>query len=431
MIEMSRIERNERKAFRALALSVGALVVVLLSGLFIGFAYRNAQLVREVVEDRGKSLFKQVVLTRRWAAAYGGVYVRKVEGVESNPWLEHPDLELASGEIVTLRNPALITRELSELAALDPELGYRFKITSLRPVNPNNAPDGLEAEALLSFEAGAKDYSATVDGADGKEFRYIGALITERSCLACHATQGYAEGQVRGAISVAIPVQALETQLAKNTAAIIVIAALVSLFTTGAVAAIVIRFRRKLDELRDELERAAIRDGLTGLYNRAFVIDRLRRELEKAARGDESISIALFDADDFKRINDELGHHEGDRALRAIAEALQGASRPYDTVARYGGEEFLAVLPGASDEQALQACERWRAAIQATRPEGFPAERRITVSVGICHAKPRRSKGGCDELLEAMLKAADDAMYAAKSAGKNRCVVAPALTPAP
>lgn len=81
MIEISRIERNERKAFRALAVSVGALVIVLLSGLFIGFAYRNAQLVREVVEDRGKSLFKQLVLTRRWAAAYGGVYVRKVEGV--------------------------------------------------------------------------------------------------------------------------------------------------------------------------------------------------------------------------------------------------------------------------------------------------------------------------------------------------------------
>jgi diguanylate cyclase (GGDEF)-like protein len=431
MIEMSRIERNERKAFRALAFSVGALVVVLLSGLFIGFAYRNAHLVREVVADRGKSLFKQVVLTRRWAAAYGGVYVKKVEGVESNPWLEHPDLELASGEIVTLRNPALITRELSELAALDPELGYRFKITSLRPVNPNNAPDELEAEALWSFEEGVKEFSTTVEGAAGKEFRYIGALITERSCLACHATQGYAEGQVRGAISVAIPVQALETQLARNTAAIIVIATLVSFVTIGAVAAIVIRFRKKLDELRDELERAAIRDGLTGLYNRAFALDRLRRELEKAARGDDSIAIGLFDADDFKRINDELGHHNGDRALRAIAEALQSASRPYDTVARYGGEEFLAVLPGATDEQALQACERWRSAVEAARPEGFPAERRITVSVGICYAKPRRSKGGCDELLESMLKAADDAMYAAKSAGKNRCVVAPTLTPAP
>ncbi len=424
MIEMSRIERNERKAFRALALSVGALVIVLLSGLFIGFAYRNAQLVREVVEDRGKSLFKQVVLTRRWAAAYGGVYVKKAEGVESNPWLEHPDLELAGGGLVTLRNPALITRELSELAALDPELGYRFKITSLRPVNPNNAPDGLEAEALSSFEEGVKEFSATVEGPAGKEFRYIGALITERSCLACHATHGYAEGQVRGAISVAIPVQALETQLARNTAAIIVIAALVSLFTTGAVAAIVIRFRRKLDELRDELERAAIRDGLTGLYNRAFVIDRLRRELEKAARGDEPISIALFDADDFKRINDELGHHNGDRALRAIAEALQGASRPYDTVARYGGEEFLAILPGATDGQAMQACERWREAVAAARPQGFPPQRLISVSVGICRAEPRRTKGGCDELLEAMLKAADDAMYAAKSAGKNRCVLA-------
>lgn len=216
-----------------------------------------------------------------------------------------------------------------------------------------------------------------------------------------------------------------------NTAAIIATAALVSLVTIGAVAAIVIRFRKKLDELRDELERAAIRDGLTGLYNRAFVIDRLRRELEKAARSDESIALALLDADDFKRINDELGHHSGDRALRAIADALQGASRPYDTVARYGGEEFLAILPGASDEQALQACERWRSAIEAARPDGLPPERRITVSIGICHAKPRRSKGHCDELLEAMLKAADDAMYAAKSAGKNRCVVAPSLTQAP
>ncbi|PKL24784.1 MAG: hypothetical protein CVV47_10155 [Spirochaetae bacterium HGW-Spirochaetae-3] len=117
MLDTTEIERDERKAFKLFKASLAAILIVMFASIFIGIAIQNTVLINDIVLERGRSLFQQIVLTRRWAAEYGGVYVRKGPGVESNPYLIHPDLEATDGSILTLRNPSLITREISEIAA--------------------------------------------------------------------------------------------------------------------------------------------------------------------------------------------------------------------------------------------------------------------------------------------------------------------------
>ncbi|MCK7484002.1 MAG: DUF3365 domain-containing protein [Candidatus Moduliflexus flocculans] len=145
MLDTGRIAEDERRAYGIFLVSLVGALVVLFSGVFLGFTARNADFLREVVLERAQSLFRQIVMTRQWASEYGGVYVRKSPGVESNPWLEHPDLTAADGSLLTLRNPALITREISEIASCRDD--YRFKITSLNPLNPGNPAGRLRAES--------------------------------------------------------------------------------------------------------------------------------------------------------------------------------------------------------------------------------------------------------------------------------------------
>ncbi len=155
-----------------------------------------------------QAFFQQIVITRRWVAQHGGVYVVKSPGVETNPYLlEIPDLVVditdAQGQTYTLRNPALVTRELSEIAEQDGI--FQFHITSLNLLNPNNAPDAFETEALQAFETGADEVWRYEGAGSGRRLRYMAPLYVEKSCLRCHGDQGYSVGQVRGGISVTVP----------------------------------------------------------------------------------------------------------------------------------------------------------------------------------------------------------------------------------
>lgn len=294
MFDSSKIVHDERKAYRIFLVSLTLIILILFSGIFLGVALRNTTLVKDVIVKRAQGLFQQIVLTRRWAAEYGGVYVKKGPGVESNPWLIHPDLEAADGSMLTLRNPALITREISEIA--DRQEGYRFRITSLKPLNPGNAADDFERRSLQSFETGLTETWETVESPAGKEFRYMGALKT-------------------------------------------------------------------------------------------------------------------------------------------IAQALQVNARTYDIVGRYGGEEFLVIFPGEVASAALAACERMRASISRATAAVMPRGRAVTVSIGLADLSSisvstktavqnqQRSSDRSLELIEALLRNSDAALYQAKAAGKNRCTV--------
>ena len=185
-------------------------------------------------------------------------------------------------------------------------------------------------------------------------------------------------------------------------------------------------------DLREQLRSQAIRDQLTGLYNRRFLEDALTRETGRAARSGEPVAVAILDVDHFKRINDTYGHEAGDAVLRELGQVLLKTIRKTDIVGRFGGEEFLMLLPGASVDvaqaRALAVLEAVRA-MEVAIPNGAPLNR-ITASIGVAAMPLHVARG------DALVAAADAALYQAKGQGRNRVVlsdrraVLPALAPA-
>ncbi|HUB11068.1 MAG TPA: PleD family two-component system response regulator [Acetobacteraceae bacterium] len=183
------------------------------------------------------------------------------------------------------------------------------------------------------------------------------------------------------------------------------------------------QIRRKFyqDRLRADVGTAlemALTDPLTGLYNHRYLMRHLRNLLEGPQTRD--LAVLMVDVDHFKTVNDDYGHAAGDQALRAIAETLRGSTRVFDSLARYGGEEFVVVMPGSGSDEAAAAAERLRVAVEGLVFEPEPGRRcRLTISVGIAWTiKEVRSP-------EALLRAADLALYGAKRSGRNRVGLAP------
>jgi diguanylate cyclase (GGDEF)-like protein len=171
-----------------------------------------------------------------------------------------------------------------------------------------------------------------------------------------------------------------------------------------------------------ELELLARTDGLTGLNNRRSLSEILDREWRRAKRSGSVLSLLFVDIDRFKSYNDTYGHQAGDDALATVARCIaDNIRRPADSAARYGGEEFVVVLPDTSASGASQIAEKIRSAISACQIEHTGSEYGcVTASVGTVSRAPKP-----DDDLTAVIKAADDALYNAKAAGRNRVSVAP------
>lgn len=165
--------------------------------------------------------------------------------------------------------------------------------------------------------------------------------------------------------------------------------------------------------LQSKLREQAIRDPLTNLFNRRYLEETLERELARAAREQYSICVIMIDLDHFKRINDTYGHEAGDHLLKALAATLSEQSRRGDFVCRYGGEEFVIVMPNISIETAYERAERLRNTLNSlSLPYGYYSLS-VTISMGIaCYPVNGQTR-------EAILRAADQAMYAAKEAGRD------------
>jgi diguanylate cyclase (GGDEF)-like protein len=169
-----------------------------------------------------------------------------------------------------------------------------------------------------------------------------------------------------------------------------------------------------------DLEEKSRRDNLTGAFNRGYLDDALSNWFLDANKDEVPISLAFVDLDNFKRVNDLYGHHCGDRVLVRSAEILNELARATDLVARYGGEEFVMLLPGCGAEGARRFCERVLATFAANSYDLESGERlTVTVSIGIAtHGEDVRF-----DTCEHLLRSADLALYQAKQAGRNRCVV--------
>lgn len=167
--------------------------------------------------------------------------------------------------------------------------------------------------------------------------------------------------------------------------------------------------------LQEELRLQATHDDLTGVLNRGTVLEILRRELALVARKSVPVAIILADLDDFKQVNDRHGHAIGDTVLREAARRLSTPMRPYDAIGRYGGEEFLIVLPGCGVDSALLVAERVRCSVGGRPITTSAGDVAMTVSLGVSaveKAPPR--------LADELIQAADDALYRAKRAGRDR-----------
>lgn len=179
-----------------------------------------------------------------------------------------------------------------------------------------------------------------------------------------------------------------------------------------------LQLERELHEKNALLERLSSTDDLTGLANRRQLEKALRFEFLRALRYGTPLCVVLADLDHFKEVNDRFGHAGGDRVLREVAEVFRSRLRATDTAGRYGGEEFLVVL-GSSASGARVLADRWRRDLERRAIVLEDGSRiRVTMSLGVAE----RSEGMQDA--EALVKAADRALYAAKAGGRNRVAMA-------
>ena len=209
-------------------------IVLLVSfGLLLSFMTRlQNDLVIGQAQQQARMLHHQLILTRQWISDHQGLFVLKTEQAVENPYLDDAHIETQHGVTLVKRNPAMVTRELSEYAQ---KAGYGwFRVTSLNPVNPLNEPDPFERESLEHFSRVPVDEYMEIESSDGhKTLRYISPLIVQPSCLTCHAKHGYKEGDIRGALSISIPIDWADTSIERNNRFILLLGSFAVFAVTG------------------------------------------------------------------------------------------------------------------------------------------------------------------------------------------------------
>ncbi len=187
-----------------------------------------------------------------------------------------------------------------------------------------------------------------------------------------------------------------------------------------------VRIHLKVKNLQDDLKRSnelllelSNTDHLTGLFNRRYLMDVLDKEVQRSTRKGGNLSLIIIDIDHFKKVNDSYGHLQGDIVLQKVAVLLQKELRSYDIAARYGGEEFIAVLPDATIKEAAFVADRVRLAVQTAKFSGALSKLSLTISLGVALFAPP----ACSSV-DTFINCADDALYRAKSLGRNRVEIA-------
>ncbi|MDH2915975.1 MAG: diguanylate cyclase [Gallionella sp.] len=448
-----------------------ALIVtfVLTAVWFDDLAHRNLD---KFLHQQARMLYQQIVLTRSWNASYGGVYVRKQPGMETNRYLYEvgpghgekstvvPEITDTNGNVYTLKNPALMSRELSELTAKNADI--RFHLTSLKTINPNNAPDDFEMRSLKKFESGLKEASEFSYQEGKNYYRFMAPLYVEQSCLRCHGFQDYKIGEVRGGISLTLPMDN-ELELLKAgsdrfiTTAVILLALVIGIIILGSYYVVtrplrilqrfannmgtqqqlpdylisrrdevgllareltsanteLLVYHEQISERTTQLEYDNRTDPLTGLCNRRHLFSEGGRLYERWRYDGTRIAVLMIDIDHFKRINDKYGHQVGDGVLAETARVVKQQCRPNDLVARYGGEEFVVMLEAPSPGSGVSTARRILQSIIENPINLEQGELHVTASIGVAEG---------DNLgdFDSALRKADEALYQAKDSGRNR-----------
>ncbi|MDP8206139.1 MAG: DUF3365 domain-containing protein [Candidatus Electryonea clarkiae] len=214
----SKPENDSHTRILKYTLIIGIAWTVILAWLLTLSLFGQRQESQESALVQARHSFEKDLVYRRWAAVHGGVYVPITDETPPNPYLSHienRDITTTSGLELTLMNPAYMTRQVHELGL--EQYGFRGHITSLNPIRPENKADAWETEALQAFERGETEVFST-ENINGESYmRMMRVMITEQQCLKCHEKQGYKVGDIRGGISVSVPMVPLWTIANKHS----------------------------------------------------------------------------------------------------------------------------------------------------------------------------------------------------------------------
>lgn len=399
-------------------------IAVVMASVFVTHHSRIEHLTSTILLQQARALYGELIMTRKWVNKHGGVYVKVGPKATPNPFLaSRPGLKVnitdESGDQYTLINPAIAVREISEIS--QQEGSFELHIASLDPVSPaSRKPDDFERNALLAFEQGLQEAFTVEETEKGSFYRYMAPIKFEQRCNKCHAFQKLRQGDIRGGISISIPMQEVQQHMSENRRFSFYSAITVLITLFAILAFISAKFMQKLNKAQEELEISATTDSLTGLFNRKAAYERLSEQLAKTRRLSTHLSCLMIDIDHFKRVNDQHGHLVGDRVLQEVADCIKQSSREYDILCRYGGEEFLIILPETGLSTAITVAERYRQKIAEAVIEIDQQKLRLTISIGVTEAQSDET-----ETRDMVIARADEALYQAKEQGRNQVVVLP------
>ncbi len=225
---------------------------------------------------------------------------------------------------------------------------------------------------------------------------------------------------ILASVVIALPISWLFGAKAADLPFVLLTSILVPMLVAPTVTHFLMQLLFELEENRARLLNMATRDSLTQLYNRRFFMESFELETTRALRTNANLAVLMIDIDDFKSVNDQYGHATGDRVLQKVARACADMVRSYDVLARLGGEEFVVLLPSLSLKSACDVAERLRVVVQGSRiltDSGTPIKVTISLGVGFLNSNTPDP--------QSLLLQADQALYQAKTEGKNRWVCFP------
>lgn len=230
--------KMSRRFSRTVSLRTKFIVFIgtIISIFYVFVLYRTAvfdeRMILKQAEQQARMLHKQILLTRQWASDHNGLFIMKEKSSDEHVYSNMPIITASDGKTFYMRNPSMITRELSAYARRD-GLGF-FQIISLNPLNPSNQPDPIEKRALQSFESGKEEAILLDENELGKVVRFIAPLEVTDSCLVCHAENNYSLGDIRGALSIIIPINWASDLMERNMHSLIIIGVISILAVTVA-----------------------------------------------------------------------------------------------------------------------------------------------------------------------------------------------------